>query len=133
MKKLSFLLPLVMSAGFAFFNPALAAVPLVDGRGTAAITQCPAQSDVAQVFHSDKIVFIIEGPLRAAIATDQEALDRLPRKVELDIKVRDNPARVANLKSKVLSFLGASIDPAIQNDSNITITDVEYTAVVCPK
>ncbi len=132
MKKLSFLLLPYMIAGSAFVTQAWAVVPGVDGRGIGAITQCP-QTVVPQVFHFDKIVFVITDRLRAAAAADQAALDALPRNLELDIKVRDNPLRIANIPSKVLSFLGASVDPATGNFANIKITDVEYTAVVCPK
>ncbi len=133
MRKLSGMLPLAMFAGVALFSPAWAIVPGVDNRGVPAISKCPAQLAVPSVYHSDKIVFVITGGLVAALPADQADLDKLPRNVELDIKVQDNPTRIANLKSKVLTFLGASVNSATTNFANIRITDVEYTAVVCPK
>jgi hypothetical protein len=127
-------MPLIVGiAGSAFFSQAWAVVPGVDTIGIPAITQCPTVSPVPLAFHSDKIVFVITGGLVANVAVDQLALNSLPRNLELDIKVRDNPTRVANLKAKVLSFLGASLNPATPNFANIRINDVEYTAVVCPK
>lgn len=106
-----------------------AAVPTVDARGVPALTTCPTTSVVPLVFHSDKIVFIITGPLVATIVADQAKLDALPRGTPLDIKVRDNPATIAHLKGKVLSFLGAKTDD--QNAQAINITQVLYATAVC--
>lgn len=133
MKQLAFVLSLSLFAGAAFIGPASAVVPGVDGKGVPAISTCPSPSNLITVFHSDKIVFVIIGGLQAVLAADQLALNNLPRNVELDIKVRDNPRLIANLRLKVLSFLGASIDPASGNADKIVIREVEYTAVVCPK
>jgi len=109
----------------------LAAVPPVEKAGKAAITSCP-DSAKTLVYHSDKIVFIIGASgLKATLAGDQPKLDALPRQTELDIKIQDKQNYVADIKAKVLDFLGAAIIP--ENLSNIQIRDVEYTAVVCPK
>jgi hypothetical protein len=52
----------------------------------------------------------------------------VPRLTELDIKVKDNPKTVADLKGKVLTFLGAATTAT--NRALIRIVDVEY-AVIC--
>ncbi len=104
-------------------------MPAVDSRGVPAIATCPATLDVPSIFHSDKIVFTINGPLTAVIVNDQAKLDALPRGIPLDIKVRDNPASIANLKGKVLSFVGAKADQ--ENAQAINITNVLYATAVC--
>lgn len=81
------------------------------------------------MYHFDKVVFIIGGQLTAVKPEDQPALDALPRNVPLDVKLRDNPKAVANLKYKILTFLGAV--PSGANASSISIQDVAYAAVVC--
>jgi len=133
MKKLSVMLALALCAGAALLHPASARVPAVDARGIAADTECPAIANVPHVLHFDKIVFAITGQLQAAITADQAALDKLPHNQELDIKVRDNPTRIAHIKAKVLSFLGANSTAGHTNFGNITIISVSYAAVVCPK
>ena len=60
---------------------------------------------------------------------DQPQLDAVPRNRRLDIKVLDDPRTIADLKAKVLTFLGAAVLPA--NLNTIVIDDVDY-AVVCP-
>ena len=118
-------------AAMGIVKPASAAVPTVEAVGRGAIDECPVASKV-KVYHSDKIVFMIgNGVLQPLIAADFNTLNALPRLTELDIKIRDNPAAVANLKAKLLFFLGAANTAA--NRALIRITDVEYTAVVCPK
>jgi hypothetical protein len=108
-----------------------AAVPPVDGRGTPAPTTCPATLTVPGIGHFDKIVFElgIAGKLVAVNPADQPALDKLPRGVPLDIKVVDNPRTVADLQSKVLTFLGSIVNadtrPAVK------ITNVLYATAVC--
>jgi hypothetical protein len=79
--------------------------------------------------HMDKIIFRITDELLAAAAADQAQLDAVPRNSALDIKVLDDPRTVADLKAKVLTFLGAQVTAA--NRNAITVTDVDY-AVVCP-
>lgn len=130
MNKLSILSILFFAIETLFSNQAIAVVPLVEVLGTAAITQCPTNVAPDTVFHSDKIVFKITSALSTAIVADRAALAALPQNVELDIKIRDNPTRIANIKQKVLTFLGAA--PNAANRAKITITDFEYTAVVCP-
>lgn len=120
---------LLVASSFVSSLQAGAAVPTVDGRGTPAISKCPTTSTVPLVYHSDKIVFIITGNLKAAIAIDQQKLDAVPRGVPLDIKVKDDPNTVAHLKSKVLSFLGASV--SAENAQAINITQVLYATAVC--
>ncbi len=132
MKRL-FLIPAVIASATFLFDAqqAEAAVPGVDGRGVGAYPACPAVLDVPAIFHFDKIVFQIalEPKLIAALASDQDAIDKLPRQTPLDIKVLDNPKRVADLKGKVLSFLGALVND--QTRQAITINQVTYAAVVC--
>jgi hypothetical protein len=78
------------------------------------------------------VVFQIgTGNLLPIIAADGPALNALPRATDLDIKIIDNPRTVTNLKSKVLSFLGAQ-PGNLNNRQLIRISDVEYTTIVCP-
>ena len=76
---------------------------------------CPIKS----IQHWDKIIFIITSP---------ELAQKLnfSADTELDIKVLDNPRQVADIKQKVLNFLGT---PNV-NKSSIKIVDVDY-AIVC--
>jgi hypothetical protein len=78
----------------------------------------------------DKIIFQIVADLRAQLDADQAALDAVPKKTDLDIKVIDNPTTVADLEGKVLTFLGAA--DTQENRDAIRISDVEY-AVICPR
>jgi hypothetical protein len=123
---------LLIAASPWLANPATAAVPPVDGKGTAGITACPTTTlNVPSVYHFDKIVFTILNKLPAATATDQQALSALPLNTELDIKVIDNPKTVADLKSKVLTFLGAVVNADTR--PLIRIVSVTYAVVTCPK
>lgn len=108
-----------------------AAVPAVDGAGKPAVIKCGVTTAGATInaVHADKIIFRVSGFLPAVVPGDQEALNRVPRDTELDIKVLDNPRTVADLRGKVLSFLGA-VDSA-NTRPNVTIIDVDY-AMVCP-
>ena len=72
---------------------------------------------------------MVSGVLQAAIPFEQAALDTVPRDTKLDIKVLDDPRTVADLKGKVLSFLGA-VDSAVARQQ-VQIVDVVY-AMVCP-
>ncbi len=114
------------AAGFA-----QADVPIVDRIGHPAIVVCKTlpNEDVVRAVHMDKIIFQITGALTAANGADQQQLDAVPRNTALDIKVLDDPRTVADLKAKVLTFLGAMLTPA--NRLNIEIREVAY-AVVCP-
>jgi hypothetical protein len=110
---------------------AYAAVPLVDGAGKPALSACGTGTP-QRIFHFDKVVFQIgTGNLLPIIAADGPALNALPRSTDLDIKIIDNPRTVTNLKSKVLSFLGAQPNN-FNNRQLIRISDVEYTTIVCP-
>lgn len=111
---------------------AQAAVPPVDAVGRPAVVVCavtPAGAPI-RTAHMDKIIFQIVDDLRAQLDADQPALDAVPKKTDLDIKVIDNPSTVADLKGKVLTFLGAADTP--ENRLGIEIVDVEY-AVICPR
>ena len=105
--------------------------PLVDGTGRPARVLCKTLPNGLQVIavHMDKIIFQIVGQLTALNAADQMALNAVPKQTTLDIKVLDDPHTVADVKGKVLTFLGAA-DTAV-NRSVINIDDVDY-AVVCP-
>ena len=135
MNKISILSILFVVTEILFANQALALVPSVETRGVPAITTCPTSPTGAVIpatpYHSDKIVFSIVGTLQAALTADQAALAKIPLNTELDIKVRDNPKQVADIKSKVLSFLGAAVTP--NNAGLIKIISVEYAIAVCPK
>lgn len=115
-------------AGLAW--PAHATVPTVDERGRPAEINCNSTAaGKIKAAHADKIIFRLTGPLMAANPADQPALDQVPRDRPLDIKVLDDPTTVADLKGKVLTFLGAALGPAAYNA--VDIVDVEY-AMVCP-
>jgi hypothetical protein len=116
----------------ATVSPALtsAAVPDVDPVGKGALVRCGATNGVSiRATHADKIVFLLTGPLQAALPGDQQALDLVPRNTDLDIKVLDDPKMVADLKGKVLTFLGAA--NTSENRLQVRITQVLY-AMVCP-
>lgn len=131
MNKLTHLIvPFFTTAVVLSSTQALAVVPTVDGKGVAAAATCTLAGAQVPVHHYDKIIFMVGGTLKAALTADQTALANLPLNTELDIKVRDNPRTVADLKGKVLTFLGATTD--LQNRSLIKIIDVEY-AVICAK
>jgi hypothetical protein len=82
---------------------------------------CPATN----IQHWDKIIFEIKDRRLA------EKLN-LPEDSELDIKVIDDPTKVADIKKKVLDFLKMPDDkPLIINKTeDIKIIDVEY-AIIC--
>ncbi len=119
--------PISVAAFVLCSSQVLAAVPKVDGNGLPAVGTC---AQPATLHHFDKIIFTVTDKLRAAITTDQNQLNALPLKTELDIKVKDNPRTVADLKGKILTFLGAADSVQSKNRSKIRIIDVEY-AVIC--
>jgi hypothetical protein len=122
----------VMAGCVALPMLAQADVPPVDAVGRPAIVVCavtPAGAPI-RTAHMDKIIFQIIDDLRAQLEADQAALDAVPKRTALDIKVIDNPSTVADLKGKVLTFLGAADTP--ENREGVRIDDVEY-AVICPR
>ena len=123
-----------LAAAFAAaaVSPALtsAAVPPVDPVGKGAVIKCGTTNGVIiRAAHADKIIFVLTGFLQAALPGDQPDLDKVPRNTELDIKVIDDPKTVADLKGKVLTFLGALDIPP--NREAVRIMQVQY-AMVCP-
>ncbi len=131
----SILLSLMLSATpVVSASQALAVVPPVDGKGVGAVARCWAATPTSPttalaVLHFDKIIFIIgQGQLAPITAADFAALNAIPRLTELDIKIKDDPKTVADLKGKVLTFMGAA--PTAANRALIRIIDVEY-AVIC--
>jgi hypothetical protein len=110
---------------------AYATVPPVDAQGAPARIRCGTSAGGVAIYaaHADKIIFSLTGALPAADPDDQGALNAVPRDTELDIKVLDNPRTVADLKGKVLTFLGA-VDSAATRQS-VKIIEVAY-AMVCP-
>jgi len=131
MKTHSMLPALVLAAAAFYSGQAAAVVPPVEVAGVAAVTACPTTLTTATPYYSDKIVFEITGQLIAVNPADQPKLNALPRNTELDIKVRDNPRAVADIRAKVLGFLGAVYN--VDTASFIKIISVEYTAILCPK
>lgn len=133
------IIPLLTIAFSFFTHQVMAVVPGVDKIGKSANSFCKPTLTIPTgvpslnqpVLHFDKIIFTVTGQLVAAETADQANLDKIPRNTELDIKVIDNPRTVADLKGKVLSFLGAVSNtdfyPAIK------IINVEYAVIVCPK
>ena len=130
----SLLLSLMLSVtSVVSASQALAAVPPVDGKGVPALARCwagtTAGPTVLPVLHFDKIIFMVgQGQLIPVVPADFNLLNAVPRLTELDIKVKDDPKTVADLKGKVLTFLGAATTAA--NRALIRIVDVEY-AVIC--
>ena len=106
-------------------------VPPVDPAGRSARILCGNTAGGQQVFaaHADKIIFTLSGALVAQQQADQAALNAVPRDTELDIKVLDDPRTIADLKSKVLSFIRAADNAAAR--AAVKIIDVDY-AMVCP-
>ncbi len=117
-------------AAFVSLN-ALAAVPPVDAVGKPGNIRCKtvAGGGVIRAVHTDKIIFELTGHPMALLAADQQALNQVPLNDPLDIKVLDDPNTVADLKGKVLTFLGAADTPA--NRMLVKVGQVTY-AVVCP-
>jgi len=123
---------LAIAAASAIAIPTLAsaAVPPVDSVGKPALIRCGTNNGVViRASHADKIVFEITGFLQAQIPDDQVALNQVPRNTALDIKVIDDPKTVADIKGKVLTFLGAMDIPP--NRESLRIAEVKY-AMVCP-
>ena len=109
MKKSSLLSVVIAMTTVAAADVAYAAVPPVDRVGKPALSVCPTGGPPKRIFHFDKIIFqLAPGNLLPINAADAAALNALPRNTDLDIKVSDDPRTVADLESKVLSFLGAS-------------------------
>jgi hypothetical protein len=111
---------------------AMAQVPTVDKVGQPARVICSviAGGQIVPAVHADKIIFKLSGAIPAINPNDQAALNAVPRDNELDIKVIDDPATVADVKGKVLSFLRA-VDNAATRQA-VKILDVDY-AMVCPQ
>jgi hypothetical protein len=130
MRKSTLLSVLIATTTVAAANAAYAAVPPVDRTGRPALTTCPT-STVDRIWHFDKVVFqLATGNLTPIQAVDFNALNALPRNTDLDIKILDIPTAVADLESKVLSFLGANPNNA-NNRNFLRIRFVEYSAVAC--
>lgn len=100
-------------------------VPNWGSNTVSVISTTPSQQTVSSVCpsenvkHWDKIVFSIKSPEIAKRLN-------LSANTQLDIKVLDDPTKVADLKQKVLNFLHAGN----VNRSNIEILDVGY-AIIC--
>lgn len=148
MNKRSLALSLLISGFSLFAHQAAAVVPPVDGIGKPANVACKplvitsttgavTQSPIQPVLHFDKIIFEIIGqngqfPLKPLDPQDADILIKtVPLNTPLDIKVIDNPRTVADLKGKVLTFLGAVSLPAYY--PFVRIIDVDYASIVCPK
>ena len=134
MKKSTLLWVVIATTTVAAADVAYAAVPPVDRAGKPALVVCPTTTAGApnRIDHFDKVIFqIAVGDLVPIAANDAAALKVLPRNTDLDIKIIDDPRTVADLESKVLSFLGAQ-PRSSGNRELLRISDVEYTTIVCP-
>ena len=131
MKITKHLAPIAIAMAAVLPAVSRADIPEVDGTGRPANVVCKTLpgGTVVRAVHMDKIIFQITGPLTALNAADQMALNLVRQQTTLDIKVLDDPRTVADVKGKVLTFLGAA-DTAV-NRSAVKIDDVDY-AVVCP-
>lgn len=123
----SVLTALVLAASL----PALADTQTVDRVGKPAKIRCGVWTDGSAIYaeHADKIIFHLTGTPVAINPADQGPIMAIPRNSKLDIKVLDDPTTIADLKGKVLSFIGA-IDNQTQRDL-VVIDEVAY-AMVCP-
>ena len=134
MKKSTLLWVVIATTTIAAADVAYAIVPPVDRAGKPALVVCPTTTAGApnRIYHFDKVIFqIAVGDLVPITANDAAALKALPRSTDLDIKIIDDPRTVADLESKVLSFLGAQ-PRSSGNRELLRISDVEYTTIVCP-
>ncbi len=132
LKTLMFGCSLSLAAGLAH-----AVVPSVEKAGLPATAICGIGPTGQQlvVRNFDKIIFLIRcdaqpGAAPCLIAqnpNEQPQLNAVPTNTPLDIKVLDNPRQVADIKSKVLTFLGAAVTAT--NRNRLQIVDVDYTAV----
>lgn len=110
--------------------PSLAASQVVEAIAKPAQIRCnTSPAGNVNVVHADKIIFMLGGALQAVNPADQVALDKIPRNSELDIKVLDDPTTIADLRGKVLSFIGA-VDN-LNARTQVKIIDVDYS-MVCP-
>lgn len=104
--------------------------PALDFVGRPARVLCPPlpNGQVIPAVHMDKVIFRIVGDLIVPNPVVQAYLNSLPKNSRLDIKILDDPTTIADLKGKVLTFMGAPNIPF--NRDQIVIDDVDY-AVVC--
>ena len=91
----------------------------VIGTNNASTTTSQAVCPEENVKHWDKIIFMVTSPVLAKKAN-------VSVNTKLDIKEWDNPKEVADLKQKVLDFLGVPNE----NKTSLIIIDVDY-AIVC--
>jgi hypothetical protein len=114
----------------AFPTVSRAEIQVVDSHGEPAVVPCALLPNGKFVYavHMDKIIFRIVGNLVAPDVGTQTALNSIPKNSRLDIKVLDDPKTIADLKGKVLTFMGAP--NSADNRDQIVIDDVDY-AVVC--
>jgi len=126
--------------GLATFNP---------GLGLA----CPNVNFSIYVLHCDKILFSPEGqrlviqcpspvvePYDSAAGNGPFTVSRFDKNDQLDIKVLDNPQRVADVREKVAQFLNVlgctAFDQRRQDATilkqDIKIIDVEYVVIPPP-
>lgn len=107
----------------ALTSAALAASLLASGMASAAepiIPPAPTPVPPPACKHWDKIVFKITD---AALAGQFKLIANDP----YDIKVLDNPKKVADLKGKVLAFLyGPGTAYSLSDRTKVQIIDVEY-------
>ena len=130
MRKSTLLSVLIAMTTVAAADVTYAAVPPVDRAGRPALVVCPS-STVDRIYHFDKVIFQLStGNLVPIVPADAPKLNALPRNTDLDIKIIDIPTTVADLESKVLSFLGAQ-PGLVANRNLLRITHVEYSAVTC--
>ena len=128
--KTSLLLALTALVAAFATSPASQAEIQVDAVGKPARVLCPQlpNGQVVRAIHMDKIIFRIVGDLVAPNPAFQAILNNIPKNSRLDIKVLDDPTTIADLKGKVLTFMGAPNSSF--NRDQIIIDDVDY-AVVC--
>ncbi|MBL8349449.1 MAG: hypothetical protein JNL87_03980 [Burkholderiaceae bacterium] len=120
-----------LAAVLALPAPVYSVVPIVDSVGKRAKIRCGTAPDGAAVYavHADKVIFMLLTVIQAADPADQQALNLIPRNTELDVKLLDDPTRIADLRGKVVTFLGGVNSPASRDA--VRIIDVDY-AMICP-
>jgi hypothetical protein len=112
-EKYSIIIILVLVAATLVLSANVKAAPNAFAQSQAAI--CPPKN----VQHWDKIVFLIR-------SSDLARRVNLPVDSELDIKVLDDPLKVADIKQKVLTFMNVPDEPR----DSIQILFVDY-AMIC--
>lgn len=126
-KRILWVMSVLVAGSLMYTSAEVSAQTAVDGGADDEIVIVPQDPKLVPCQHWDKIIFMIK---------HREVAERLnmPARSHLDIKVLDNPRKVADIKGKVVRFLNmtlpANVPPFVKRD-DIQIIDVAY-AIECP-